>query len=412
MMRTILKCFKVLALFVLLTSAIAFVAYFMYAFYRYETNLFGIRFVNPIYSFVSGIPVWLYLVLFFSFFSLVNASIFTSLSLFYDHQRSRSAKQKAKYLSYFTYLLSNYFVADIYKDEVNRANFFKRIKPFVKYEIQLKAFLESYLRLQELMADNLSPEFKQLIDALNIQNKIESFLYHKDFDNKILSMKVLSYLRITTSIDQILLLAENKNFVIRTEAYAALIRLMENDDFLVGFIGEKHSLSFIDINMVVNAVLKNRKMNIDYRALLASDSPRKVMIGLLLAKYRYEKSSKNTILIINHIGNQDVVLNKLAWDALLSTVPQDETMQIIIELFDQQPDEVKLLILEHAHNILDQRFYSFLVEIVEYQSVLVMIEAMKIIFENDFNLLSTFESSQNVEIKMAYNETACMYINQ
>jgi hypothetical protein len=395
-----------------LGSTTVFAVYFMYAFYNYETDLFGVKFVNPIYSFVSGIPVWLYLVLFFSLFSLINAFLFTNLSLFYDWHRSRSAKQKAKYLSYFTYLLSNYFVSDIYKNEGSRVNFIMRIKPFVRREIQLKAFLESYLRLQELMADNLSSDFKPLIDGLNIQNKIESCLYHKDFDNIILSMKVLSYLRITTCIGQILLLAENKNFVVRTEAYAALIRLMDNDDLLVGFIGEKHSLSFIDINMVVNAVLKNRKMNIDYGALLASENPRKVLIGLLLAKYRFEKSSNNTRLIINHIGDQDVALNKLAWDALLSTVPQNETMQIIIERFDQQPDDVKLLILKHAHNILDQRFYGFLVEIIERQSVLIKIEAMKIIFEFDFNLLSTFESSQNVEIKMAYNETACMYINK
>jgi len=412
MKYTIIKYIRVIVFLIILIVTVSAVVYFLYALSFQEIDLFGILFVNPVFKYVVWMPEWLYLVLCVSLLFLVVAFALTSLSLFYDQQRGRSARLKAKYFRYFTYLLSNYFVSGRYASGYDKKNFLMRIEPYIRTKIHLTAFLESYLRLQELVADNLSSDFKALIDDLNLQKKIESFLFHKNFDNRILSMKVLSYLRITTSIDQIKILAGHKNFVLRTEAYAALIRLMNDDDFLIHFIGENHNLSLIDINIVVNAVLKNRKMDIDYGALLFSENPRKIMIGLLLAKYRYEKSNDNIQLLINHIGNPNLKFNRLAWDALLSAVPQKEAVSVILERFDQQPDEVKLLILQNAHDIMDQRFYDFLADNLEQQSVLVKVEAMKLFFENDFSLLSTFESSPNVETKMVYNETACMYINK
>ena len=151
-------------------------------------------------------------------------------------------------------------------------------------------------------------------------------------------------------------------------------------------------------------------MNIDYRAILSSNNPRKIMVGLILAKFRYRKNKNNLALILNHIGNPDPLYSGLAWDPLLTLVPEDDAVDIIIHYFEDEPEDVKLLILKKSRDILNKRFYSFLRKIIEHQPLLVKIEALRTIFLNDFDMLSTFENSQNEEIIMAYNEVSNIFI--
>lgn len=372
-----------------------------------QTALFGKLFNNPVYDFIESIPVWLYIFINLTLFLFASSIILNSLSLYYGFQRSRNDKFTKRYFSFFIYVLSNYFSRGSYKDEENRKIFLKRIKPFLKKRIQLIAFLESYLRIQELVAEDLSKDFKLIIEELNIQRRIDSFIKSRNFDDVILILKVQSYLKIHTNIEQIEKLTKNKNFVVRTEAYAALIRLMDSDKLFIGFIEKEDNLSILDINIIANAVLKNRKDKIDYRPLLTSSKERVVMIGLLLAKWRSDNDSANTNIIHNYLGHPNVMLNILAWNALLVILPEKEAVDIIVERFEQEPDPVKLKILENSDNISDHRFYDFFTDNLEQQSLLVKVEAMKIIYKNNPTLLLQYANSPNPETEMAYNETVC-----
>lgn len=372
-----------------------------------QTTLFGKLFNNPVYDFIESIPVWLYIFIHLTLFLFISSIVLNSLSLYYGFQRSRNDKLITRYFRFFTCALSAYFSGDSYKNEEKRKIFLKRIKPFLKKRIQLIAFLESYLQIQELIAEDLSKDFKLVIDELNIQRRIESFIHSRNFDDVILILKVQSYLRIYSNIEQIELLAKNKNFVIRTEAYAALIRLKDSNKVFISFIEEEDNLSILDINIIANAVLKNRKEKIDYRPLLTSNKERVIMVGLLLAKWKDDNNSDNTTIIHNYLGHPNVMLNILTWNALLAILPEKESVDIIVERFDLEPDSVKLKILENSYNISDHRFYDFFAKNLGHQSLLVKVEAMKIIYKNNPVLLSQFANSANSETAMAYNETVC-----
>ena len=388
-----------------------FIGVCIYVFYHSETRLLGINFTNPLYAYVENMPFWIYLVLYFIIFSLLSAFIFISLSHYFNIQRSQSLNIRDRYYRFFTYVLTSYFIIDLYKDENHRKNLLLRIKPFIKTRKQILALFESYLRIQETLTKNLSVDFKLLLNDLNLQRKLESLIFNKDFDDKILAMRMLSSLQIHTCDEQIIICGKSKNFALRTESYAALIRLMEKDEHLLNFIGEKHKLSTLDINIIVNEVLKNKKMEINYRALLSSANQQKIVIGLMLAKHRYRKNKKNLVLILDHIGSSNDLVNNLAWDALLTLVPDDDCVDLIIDRFENEQDDIKLNIIEKSHHVMSKRFLNFIASIMEHQTLIVKIEAMKIIFENDFDLLESFMNSQNEEIKMAYDETACMYTN-
>lgn len=393
-------------------GVITFIAVCIYVFYRSESSFFGIDFTNPIYQYVENMPYWVYIVLYFTLFSIVSAFIFISLSHYFNIKRSQISTIRKRYYRFFTYILTSYFILDLYEDKTYRDTLFYRLKPFVKTKKQILALFESYLRIQENLTKNLSTDFKILITKLNLVRKLEFLIYDQDFDNRILAMRMLSYLQIHTCDKQIIRCAKNKNFALRTEAYAALIRLMDKDEHLINFIGDMHKLSILDINIIVNEVLKNKKMDINYRALLSSVNEQKKVIGLMLAKHRYRKNKKNLILILDHIGNSNDLINTLAWDALLTLVPDDDCVDIIIDRFENEHDEIKLNILEKSHHVMSKRFFNFLASIIEQQSLIVKVEAMKIIFNNDFYLLENFINSENDEIRMAYEETACMYTHK
>lgn len=402
---------KILIILFWLILSIAVVAC-IYVFYRSETEILQYKIINPFYEYVEKMPFWIYLVLYFTAFSLFSVFLFIALSIYFSIQRNRSSKAIDRYSKFFAFVLTNYYLSSIYQDDNFQKNLIKKLNPFVKKQIQLEALFRVYTKIQETLAMDLSDKFKRLLSNLNLYKKIDDFLFDEDFDNRILAMKVLSYLRIHDNEKQIIKYSNNKNFALRTEAYAALIRLMKNDEHLVKFIGNKHQLSVLDMNIIVNAVLKNFKLNIDYKGLLSSENPRKIMIGLMLAKYRYRINSRNLILILNHIGNADAMLNKLAWDALMTIVPENEVIEIIIDRFENEQEDVKLLILKKSHNIENQRFLTFLDKIIKNQPLLVKVEAMKILFENDFDALANYTNSQNEEIQKAYKETACVFINK
>ncbi len=400
------------AIKVLIGLAISlFIVSFMYIFYHAETHFLGINYINPFYSYVEYMPVWIYLVLYFIFFSLLIAFIFISLSHYFNVEKSISLRIKNRYYHFFTYVLSSYLLLDIYNDDDSRKNLFLKIKPFLKTRKQILAFFESYLKIQETITKDLSVDFILLINDSNLQSKMESLMFNKAFDDKILAMKMLSYLQIHSCDKQIVLNAKSENVALRTEAYAALIRLMKKDEHLLYYIGEDHQLSILDINIIVNALLYNHKVNIDYKQLLFSINPQKIMIVLILIKYRLQKNEENLFLIEDHLESTNNLIKKFAWNALLALVPDEDCVNVIFERFENENEAIKLNILEKSEHIISAHFFKFLAYIMEHQPLLVKIEAIKILFHNDFDLLEKFVNSPNDEIRMAYEEATCMYLN-
>ena len=395
-----------------LVSITAVIVVCIYVFYHSESNILGISFTNPLYDYVKDMYFWVYLVLYFIIFSILSAFIFISLSHYFNVKRNQRLNIRDRYYRFFTYILTSYFIIDLYKTENQRKNIFLKIKPYLKTRTQILALFESYLKIQDTVTKDLSKEFKLLINDFSLEKKLKSLIYNKDFDDRILAIRMLSYLQIHTCDKQIMRCGNSNNFALRTEAYAGLIRLMDKDEHLLNFIGEKHKLSLLDINIIVNEVLKNKKMDINYRALLASANEQKIVIGLMLAKHRYRKNRRNLVLILDHIGSSNDLINTLAWDTLLTLVPDDDCVDIIIDRFEKEQDNIKLSILEKSHHVMNKRFFNFLASIIDNQTLIVKIEAMKIIFNNDFDLLESFMNSENEEIRMAYEETACMYTNK
>ena len=412
MFFSIFKYNKVDVITVLLCCSALFAAIGVCIFFLQESVLIGIHFNSFSYELIENMPVWIYVVICFIVVSVLCLFVFIGLSLYFDLRRSWYETLKERYYQFFTIILTTFFITEVYADQDNRKKLLRRIKPFVKSRIQLIALFDSYLRIQEMLTTDLSEDCRFLISVLNLQRKLDDLINYRRFDDKILAMRMFSYLRIHSCENQIINCAKSDNIALRTEAYAALVRLMEKDEYLIHIIGEGHKLSLVDVNVIVNAIINNKKMNVNCQILLSSANESKIIIGLILVKYGYEKGRVNLALINNHIGSSNPLIKELVWDALLYIMPDNDCVDIIIDRFEGESNAIKLLILEKSHHVLDKRFSNFLASIIEHQTLLVRIEAMKIIFTNDFDLVETFMSSDNDQIIKAYNEVSCMYINK
>jgi len=407
----IITYFKRIIRLIFISLIISLLLFLVYFFYTPSINIAEISINNPFYVYVADLPIWLYLIVYFIVISFINLFIFFSFSIYFDFVKTLKENAKNKYDLFFAEKLSNVLLLSKYNDELSLKEYAKELKPYLKNRTQLESFFNAYTKMQELLAINLSPNFLIIVNHLKLNNKLKSFLYNDNLDERIIAMKVLSYLRITGFEKQIISYSKSKNYALRNEAYAALIRLMETDKPLLNLIGEEYNLSMLDINVIVNSVIKNHKMDINYQALLASLKQRKNIIGLILAKHRYKKEYSNLILILNQIGSPDAVLNKLAWDSFLKLVPDNEGVDIIINKFKSESDDIKLLIIKNSYHLNDKRFYDFLHEVIDNESLLIKIEAMKILFNNNINLLAKYNDSSDIETNKALKEVSDIYIN-
>ena len=382
----------------------------LFLIYQHQITIGDNVIINPVYP---GYKWWVILAVYLIFISLSGVIIFTGLSILSSYRWNRREKLIPRLTGVMVNMITDYLYADKYKTEENKDAFNKKIKRFAIRKLHIEVLFLSITKIQETVAINHSDDFKTLLQKTGLSNYIEYFLYSHKLSDRILAMRIVSYLRIRNNAyeKQIYRYSESENFAQRTESYGAIIRMMEGENELAEFIGSKYGLSMIDINVIVNAVLKNGKMNINYLDFLSSNLNRKIIIGLMLAKYRYRKGSKSLILILNYIGNEDPLLNRLAWDSFLSIVAKDEATEIIIERFNKEPEEIQLLIIKNSYGIKSNRLYDLLKEAIKDGSLLVKIEALKLLLEEKFEAVKEFANSTDPNIQLALQEVTDLNIN-
>ena len=382
----------------------------IYAFYVHQITLGDFVFVNPFYDWIHAMPWWIYIVLWCIVISGLGVLLFISLSLYYGFVRSNVSALHNRYYRFFTNLLTHYFLSDHYANEEGHQKLIRTLKPHIKKRTQIIAFIEAFLKIQETVTYQLGSDFNWLMHQLKLEKHALILIHSRSFDKKILAIKLISHLGITSYSKQILKFAQSTNEAIQTEAYATLIKLMETDKNLVSLITDQKNLSIMNVNIIVNAVLKNQVTKVNDNALLLSQNPRLMIVSLLLTKYGYRNKKSNFIPILNYTSGEDKEFSKIAWEVLLLLTPKDELIDIIIDRFENEREDVKLLILKASKNLNDKNFLDFLEKIITIQPLLVKIEIMSIFFKNDFDRLTHFINSENEELNKAYKEITSVLI--
>ncbi|MBU8893563.1 MAG: hypothetical protein KOO66_12360 [Bacteroidales bacterium] len=341
--------------------------------------IFGYFIENPIYQ---KFPVWAVVIFVFIIFSLASFIMFFVINLFLTSLRKRSDRQSKRLQGLFLRLIISY----LYPVEQSIDEEYKtiaRIKKFLYNGFSKKELLISITKVAENINTDFSYQFKNLVLKLKLDGIVKSMLYSANLSDKVLAMHIIYYLDLGNVgyLKRIMKYSESNNFALRTESYITLIRLMKDESQLVEFIGKKYNLSMLDINVIVNAILNNPMLKIDFIKLLSSDKTRKILIGLLMAQYKYRDNSRSIILILNQLDNENLMVKRLAWDAYLSLVPEKEGFDLIREHYHELDHNVKLMIIKHFDFYNNKPEIDFLDEIILSEPASIKIEAMKKMFK-------------------------------
>ena len=342
-------------------------------------SIWGYFIENPIYN---KFPVWAVVIFVFIIFSLASFFMFFVINIFLTSTRKKTDKQSKRLQGLFIRLVISYLYPVEYSiDEEHKT--IARIKKFLYNSFSKKEFLISITRIAEDINTDFSYQFKSLILKLKLDRIVTTLLYSANLSEKVLAMHIIYYLDLSNEsyIKKIMKYSESHNFALRLESYITMIRLMKDEGQLVEFIGKKYSLSMLDINVIVNAILNNPMLKIDFIKLLSSEKTRKILIGLLMAQYKYRDNSRSIILILNQLDNENLMVKKLAWDAYLSLVPEKEGFDLIKEHYHELDYNVKIMIIKHFDFYNNQPEIDFLDEIILSEPVSIKIEALKKMFK-------------------------------
>ncbi|MCK5028374.1 MAG: hypothetical protein KAR57_01980 [Bacteroidales bacterium] len=288
-----------------------------------------------------------------------------------------------------------------------------RIKKFLYNSFSKRQFLISITKVAEDINSDFTYQFKNLIVKLKLDGIVRSLLYSVTLSEKVLAMHIIYYLDLSKEsyVKRIMKYSESHNFALRMESYITMIRLMKDEGQLVEFIGKKYNLSMLDINVIVNAILNNPMLKIDFMKLLSSEKTRKILIGLLMAKYKYRDNSRSLILILNQLENENLTVKKLAWDAYLSLVPEKEGFDLIKEHYHELDYNVKLMLLKHFDFYNNQPEIDFLDDIILSEPVPIKIEAMKKMFKLDMKTFIKYVEIEDPIMASVCSEIIDMNIN-
>jgi len=381
------------------TAAILIVLFFVFLTRkRIKIGDYSLR--NYLFSEVENYNFWMFIVLCLILVCAVSVIIFVLMSVFFTKRNLKMETFQKEHSSLFTNYLVDYIFAEASERKLKK-ELVAKIKEITKTKKQIVILLSIFTKVQESLAVDLSQKFIFLMDSLKIRNKLPILVHSNDFSEKILAFKVLSYLRMTDYNNEIIEATKSTNYALRTEATTALIRLSKKDNLSL-LIDYSAHISLLDVNIIVNAILKNFKMDVDFATLLKSKNPKIIMIGVILIKYR--NSTNHNKALKSLLGHYDPNLNYEIWDTYL-TVAKKDYEEVIIKTYNSQPEKVKMLILSKDLHLSSNTYCKFLVNVINEDEVLQnKVLAMKHLFTKNFKKVAEFSKSENKKITLAFNQ--------
>lgn len=387
---------------------VAFLLWLVYFFYQAQIQVFDLEIINPFYKYIDTLDWWIYLTVYFIIVCMINIILLIVLNFYYTNAKTREAELNDDSNAFFESSLVDYlFLRDSSADPKEIE---EKIKGYIRTKNHVISFFSTFTKIQEHVAYNLSPLFTKLIQELDLMENVEKLLKSPDFSDKILAFKVISYLRIKDYNDRILKYTSSGNYALRTESISALIRLSESNNLEV-LLDYSHNISLLDVNVIVNAVVKNYKMDVDIKPFINSGNPNKVLIAVLLGRHRGNVEFLDEFIKL--LGHENEILNCELWEAVLFLSKDNKSdIDLIVSKFHLQTEKARLRILSNELVIHEQPYFEFITEVVKQdESVHVKTKAMKILLDEDFNNISLFTNYSDEKVAKAFKEATDIYNN-
>ena len=374
---------------------------------------------NPLYSYTINVEWWLYLLIYFNVVFFINSIIFIIATIIIRNNKIKSQKREKR----DEQIIADKIMELIYKGIdnnaiTNKAQIAELINNTNKDDAKI-ILLNILRKIHTQAKDEVSQKAVEIFDTLNLNNFIKTNLHSPYFRDKIFAMKIISEFQLGMKNvhdfennefhDYIIRLTKKRNYVLRTEAFVSLIKLAMQDDLSFLLDNELH-VSIWDMNVVLKIFKDIKNNNINYASLIQSDSPRVAALGVLLANKHQKKEFKD--LIYKKIGSEDGLLNFEAYAAYISMADNDSDYHFFMDKFTKEKPIIKRAIVKAFNNCTSKEIaLAFLNKVIEQESLILKVEAMKILMQLDANKVNDYINSENIDILKARKQIVDFNLN-
>jgi len=250
---------------------------------------------------------------------------------------------------------------------------------------------------------------EELIKRLEIEDYIRKYLGSPYLQDKIFGLRIVAEFRYSHYEPYILKWINNRNSILRSETIIALLRL--NPDNGLWFLTDyKYHLSLWDMNVILRTTDYYEIFTLNYGELIQSSNPRISALGILLANKHRKIEFRD--MIRKKLGSKDIWLNEQAYSAFITMMTSEKDFLTLAEKFDNQSEKVKRLITKSFVECPDMIFAKyFLARVIENESVMLKVEAMKQLAVLDLNMVNSYLHAEDLLVRKAHAEISDLNLN-
>lgn len=374
-----------------------------------EFSIGGHLFKNIFYHEHSIMVAWLYYLEYFIFIFLILTGLIFILTLYYGFDKRRKEKTLNWYMEFYvTYLLYFIFTKDILseKEMAQKKNKFRK---FVRNDYSRELILNTLQQIHHQVIGKMRRETEQLLNELNYNNLIRSYLHSPYNRHKKIALNTISEFKIYGFEKYMLQLAKRKrNKLLHTDVLVALTRLNTYEN-LIQLIKNNVNISMWEVNVIIDNIEKDKIREIPYKELLHSNNKGMLILGIILSRLNQKQEFIYDIKM--YIESPDENINEEAILAFASFAKDRSDFVYLRESYNKATERGKLFIIRSVSQSPDTEYaVRFLQWVAINEPVNCKVEALKNLLIIDICKVAEFMNVKDPQVRMACNEV--LDINQ
>ncbi len=389
-----LRYWSIRLFYILLAVLLIFGSYF-YAVPQLEIGDHII--VNPFFSNVEHLSLWLYDVNYFIFIFAVSILIISFLIVYYNIDKKRMANSDERFMKLFVKKLFDYLFMEEELSADEKKKRIKALKKTLRTDHSKKILINTIVDVHSQTDGIVREKLFRFLKAFKYDNFIKAYLHSPYFAHKLFALKVISEFNLEGYDNYILKLTKRKNNILHAEAIITLLKLKVYDNLL--FLNDlEFKLTLWDINLIVKTIQEMDKKDINYSILIKSVIPEISALGLILARLHKRVELKNDVVM--RIGNSNQLVNEEAFFTYISFADKQSDFDYLIEKFSVATHKAQLKIIQSLTISSDStKSIEFLNWIVENKPFTHKTEAIRQLLELDLSSINRFKKSDDILIR-------------
>jgi len=390
-----LRFYFVTLLYILLTMLLIVGAYI----YSIPSIKLGSHIItNHFYSNLGSIPEWLYIVNYFIFVFVIAIIIIIGWTIRYSVRKKRNSAADIIFQEKYIPQLFEYLFSEHEYSEEQKKNKLNELNAEITSDYLRWTLVNVLREINVQTKGTVNQKTQRLFDTLEMDYLVYSYLKSLHVKDKIFAIKTISIFKLSYYEPQIIKLTKSRNLIIRSESIVAMMHLNAENNPLSFVLSDGYIPTLWDLNLIIKTITELEVKQIDYVGLINSEKEFISLLGIMLA--RKNNQTQFNQIIAAKLSRPNRMISDEAFLTCVSFAENADDYNELINKYLLASENLKLEIIKCLRYSPDtQSAIKFLKWVVESQKLVQKLEALKSLFELDFNTVVFYKNSEDEYIR-------------